>query len=111
MASGLIKPRGNDVSEISKEEIIRIRNLGCGNEWPKVWNRQLNILCDMALQSVQTPPQPSRDAVLVEAAKACEAHVGVSMLCDTPSVERFYEACNKCAKAIRALKSAAKAKP
>lgn len=28
------------------EEVTRIRNTGCGNDWPKVWNRQLNELCD-----------------------------------------------------------------
>lgn len=35
---------------MTREEIIRIRNRACANEWPKVWNRQLNELCDIALE-------------------------------------------------------------
>lgn len=31
---------------IAPEELTRIRNNGCGNDWPKVWNVQLNELCD-----------------------------------------------------------------
>ena len=31
---------------ITKDEIIRIRNKGCGNDWPKVSNVQLDELCD-----------------------------------------------------------------
>jgi hypothetical protein len=31
---------------IADDEITRIRNNGCGNDWPKVWNVQLNELCD-----------------------------------------------------------------
>lgn len=34
------------ISSESQDEIVRIRNNGCGNDWPKVWNVQLNELCD-----------------------------------------------------------------
>lgn len=38
-----------ELNGLTREEIVRIRNTGCGNEWPKIWNRQLNILCDHAI--------------------------------------------------------------
>lgn len=53
---------------LTREEIIRIRNLGCDNEWPKVWNRQLNELCDIAL------------SVLAAGGKNAEYH----FVCDGP---------------------------
>ena len=37
---------------LTREEIIRIRNTCCGNEWPKVWSKQLMILCDCALSTI-----------------------------------------------------------
>lgn len=32
---------------IVPQEIVRLRNQGCGNDWPKIWNRMLNELCDV----------------------------------------------------------------
>lgn len=40
---------------MTKEEVIRIRNTGCGTEHPKVWNRQLSELCDVYLKSLEQP--------------------------------------------------------
>lgn len=49
---------------MTTEEITRIRNLGCGNEWPKVWNRQLTQLCDAAQFVIdaarELPPPPEK---------------------------------------------------
>lgn len=55
---------------MTKEEIIRIRNLGCGNEWPKVWNRQLDELCDIALRQ----NAPIAEAVREACAQLLDAH-------------------------------------
>ena len=39
---------------LTREEIIRIRNLGCGDDqWPSVWRRQLIELCDIALAAME----------------------------------------------------------
>lgn len=55
-ASGLAEELLSFDFRMTRQEIVRIRNTGCGNEWPKVWNRQLNGLCDAheALRSLIT---------------------------------------------------------
>lgn len=47
-------PRVSDGRSFSmtKEEVIRIRNSGCGSDWSIVWNRQLNELCEVYLQAL-----------------------------------------------------------
>lgn len=47
---------------MTKEEVIRIQNAGAGNEWPKVWNRQLNELCDVYIRAL-APEDSARGEV------------------------------------------------
>lgn len=67
---------------LTRDEIIRLRNLGCGNEWPKVWNRSLTELCDMAVRAldVATPPlKPQSGSETMEQMQQALAHV-ISLL-------------------------------